>query len=52
MKKENLNVAKDFVVICPDKKATAERFVPNFHENLAKNYDGFKGHELISVHEF
>ncbi|KAG1707793.1 hypothetical protein GQR58_003439 [Nymphon striatum] len=52
MSKDSLNITKDFVVISPDKKATPEHFGPAFYEDLAKSYDGFKGHELISVHEF
>lgn len=46
------SIEKNFVVLSPDKQATAEQVDATLYERLDKNYDGFKKHELISCYEF
>ncbi|MCP5130321.1 MAG: cupin [Pseudomonadales bacterium] len=43
---------KEFVVVSPEKHATIERFDSTLYERLDRDYNGFKGHDLISCHEF
>lgn len=46
------SIDKDFVVLSPEKEATVEPFDPGLYQRLDRNYDNFRGHELISCHEF
>lgn len=46
------HIAKDFIVLSPDKKATIETADADLYPRIARNYDGFKGHELIAGYEF
>tara|TARA_R110000751_G_scaffold55346_3_gene118793 strand:- start:126218 stop:126661 length:444 start_codon:yes stop_codon:yes gene_type:complete len=46
------NIANEFVVVDPDKKATVEPVDPMLYQRIEKNYEGFKSHELISSYEF
>ncbi|MDJ0832542.1 MAG: cupin domain-containing protein [Gammaproteobacteria bacterium] len=45
-------IERDFVVLSPDKTATIERFDSTLYARLDKDYNGCKGHELISCYEF
>lgn len=47
-----LAIQKDFVVLNPDKRAFVEKNDENLYERLDKEYNDFKGHDLISCHEF
>ncbi len=46
------SINQDFVVLSPDKSATIETADASLYQRLNQNYQGFKGHELISCHEF
>lgn len=46
------SIDKKFVVMNPEKTATVEDFDATLYERLDKNYNLFKGHDLISCHEF
>ena len=46
------SIERDFVVLSPEKEATVERFDSTLYERLNENYDGCKGCELVSCHEF
>lgn len=46
------SVFDNFVVIDPEKRAAVERNDSSLYERLAREYDGFNRHELISAHEF
>lgn len=46
------SIDTEFVVMRPDKNATVERFDAELYTRLDRDYDGFKGHELISCHFF
>jgi len=47
-----ININKNFAVISPDKKVTVEAFDESLYQRIEKNHNGFKGHELVSCHEF
>jgi mannose-6-phosphate isomerase-like protein (cupin superfamily) len=42
----------EFVVLSPDKVASIEAKDSTLYQRLVTDYDGFRGHELISCHEF
>lgn len=42
----------EFVVVAPDQRATVEPRDPTLYPRLDKNYNDFKGHQLVSCHEF
>lgn len=46
------SIEKEFIVINPDKKAFVENFDAKLYQRLNLDYEGFKGHQLISCHEF
>ncbi len=46
------NIMKEFVVLSPAKKASAELADATLYQRLDSNYGNFEGHELIAVHEF
>lgn len=46
------NIEKEFVVMSPEKEAKVEAFDSTMYERLVSDYQGFKGHELISCHVF
>lgn len=46
------SIEKDFIVLNADKVATLEPCNSTLYERLNKNYDGFKGCELIACHSF
>lgn len=52
MSKLARSLEKNFVVVSPDKKATVESVDAKLYERLNSNYNGFKGHDLISCYEF
>ncbi len=52
MSESAININKNFAVISPDKKVTVEAFDENLYQRIEKNYDDFRGHELVSCHEF
>lgn len=45
-------IDRDFIVITPDKSVVVEHADGSLYERLGTNYGSFKGHELISCHEF
>lgn len=45
-------IAQDFVVLTPQKKAFVEVADGSLYERIDSAYNGFKGHELISCYEF
>ena len=45
-------INQEFVVLNPDKEATTELCDATLYERLNQRYGDFKGHELISCHEF
>jgi len=47
-----LNLAEQFIVMSPAKTVTVESVNPSLYQKLDQDYDGFKGHELIAVHNF
>lgn len=49
---EQLDIASDFIVLSPEKVATIEKLDSTLYERLNKNYNEFKGHQLISSYEF
>jgi len=46
------NIANEFIVLDPDKKATVEQADEMLYQRIDKNYKGFKSHELVSAYEF
>ncbi len=52
MIKSAQSISKDFVVLSPDKSATIEPCDAGLYARLDKNYNDFKGHELVSCYEF
>lgn len=46
------SIKQDFVVLSPDKSATIEAADATLYQRLDRDYQDFKGHELISCHEF
>ncbi len=40
------------LILAPDGKATPKDVTPNFYAELDTEFDGFKGHILVSKHEF
>jgi len=46
------NLTEKFVVLSPDKTATPEPVNLSLYQKLDNNYNGFKGHELIAIHDF
>ncbi len=46
------NISQKFVVLDADKQASSVTFSPTVFDELNKNFNGFKGCELISVFEF
>ena len=46
------SLKKEFVVLSPQKRTSIELVDSSLYERLNKNYQGFKGHELISLFEF
>lgn len=49
---EPFDIAQEFVVLSPDKKATPVALTPDLYERLDVDFGSFKGHELIACHEF
>ena len=47
-----MNLADTFAVLKPDLKVEPIEVTPTIYEDLGKNFDGFKGHVLISIFEF
>ena len=45
-------INQEFVVLNPDKEATTEQCDATLYQRLNQRYGDFKGHELISCHEF
>lgn len=52
MKHSPRNIAQEFVVLSPQKNASVETCDAGLYQRLEQNYGAFKGHELISCHEF
>lgn len=46
------SIQNEFVVISPDKRATVEPNDAALYERLDRQYNGFRGHGLVSCHEF
>ena len=46
------SIKNDFVVLSPDKNASVENFDEGMYARLDENYNNFRGHELVSCHEF
>lgn len=46
------SLARDFVVLSPDKRATVETADAGLYQRLDENYQDFAGHELIALHQF
>lgn len=46
------SINQDFIVLSPDKSATIEAADAGLYHRLTRDYQDFKGHELISCHEF
>lgn len=46
------SIFENFVVINPEKRAMVEKNDPSVYERIGREYNGFKGHELISSYEF
>ena len=46
------NMTKEFVVLNSDKDASVEPADATLYQRLGKNYQDFKGHELIAAHVF
>ncbi|MBB3062527.1 cupin domain-containing protein [Microbulbifer rhizosphaerae] len=46
------SIFDNFVVISPEKQVVEESNDSSLYERLGREYDGFKGHELISAYEF
>jgi len=49
---EKQSLISNFAVISPQKKVTIEPVDASLYARLDENYNGFKGHELVSCHEF
>lgn len=49
---EPFDIAQEFVVLSPDKKATTVALTPDLYQRLDVEFGDFKGHELIACHEF
>ena len=49
---ESHNLKDMFVVLSPDKQATRVVRDPGLYERLDREFNQFKGHELIALHEF
>lgn len=52
MPHQAFDIREQFVVLSPDKQASAEPVNADLYARLNQQYDGFKGHELLSVHTF
>lgn len=52
MKIAPFNLSQRFVVISPDKTATTELVNASMYQRLDKEYQNFKGHELVAIHNF
>jgi len=50
MGKSPHSIENKFVVVSPEKIASIENFDSGLYERLDRDYNGFKGHELISCH--
>jgi len=46
------NILKTFAVLKPDLGADRVPVGPGLYESLDRDYDGFKGHWLVAVHDF
>jgi len=46
------SVFDHFVVVAPEKRAVVEKNDASLYERLGREYNGFKGHELVSAYEF
>lgn len=46
------NIAKDFVVLSPELRASVEEADADLYQRIAQNYQGFAGHQLVAVHDF
>lgn len=46
------NIGKEFVVLSPEKVACTVVNSPQVYEELERDFPGFKGHDLIAMHEF
>ncbi|MEZ5570385.1 MAG: cupin domain-containing protein [Halioglobus sp.] len=49
---KQFNLAKEFVVMTPDKMAITLLNSPTVYQQLDQQYGDFKGHELIALHAF
>ena len=52
MAPKSLNLVSDFVVLSPDHAATPVAVTPTLFEDLARAFDGFKDHLLVSTFTF
>lgn len=46
------DIAKEFVVVDPSSRAHVEACDETLYQRIDQNYDGFKGHQLVSCHSF
>lgn len=47
-----LDLQSTFVVLKPDQAAALVEVTPSVYEELDRNFDGFRGHTLVSIYSF